>query len=222
MLRFRIFGIPFVVTGYFWLGCVLTSGLGMSLAPEVVLRTVIWTVCVFASIIVHELGHALAGRRFGASPHVVLHGIGGMTHLGGARLSRGRSILVSVAGPGAGLALWAVIRLLTSHLGGTPYNLGDPIILSVLMALSFLTFINGVWSIFNLLPILPLDGGQILRDALGPRQIGVARTIGGVVAGVLAVLFLRDRQLYLLLLLGYLAYLNFKGDPRSLPGGVSN
>lgn len=221
MLRFRIFGLPFVVTGYFWLGCVLTSGLGMSLAPAAVLRTVVWTLCVFASILVHELGHALAGRYFGASPSVVLHGIGGMTSLGGARLTRGRSILVSLAGPGAGLALWGVIRLLTSRMGHVPYNLSDPIILSVLMALNFLTFINAVWSIFNLLPILPLDGGQVVRDALGPRQIGVARTIGGVVAGGLAVMFLRDRQLYLVLLLGYLAYLNFRGDPRSLPGGVS-
>lgn len=222
MLRFRIFGIPFVITGYFWLGCVLTSGLGMSLSPQAVLRTVVWTACVLASIVVHELGHAFAGRSFGASPSVVLHGIGGMTSLGGIRLTRGRSILVSLAGPGAGLALWGVLRLLTSRMGDDPYDLTDPIILGVFMALEFLTFINFVWSIFNLLPILPLDGGQVLRDALGPRQIGVARAVGAVVAALLAVLSLHERQLYLVLLLGYLAYLNYRGDPRSLPGGVSN
>lgn len=220
MLRFRIFGIPFTVTGYFWLGCVLLSGLGNSLSPRVILHTVVWTACVFVSIVLHELGHALAGRRFGATPYVVLHAIGGMTHLPGRRLARGRSILVSLAGPGVGLAVWALVRAVGARLGPGPYDLTDPIILAVLMAVDALMFINGLWSIFNLLPILPLDGGHVLRDALGPRWTGLTRKIGGVAAGLLVAWCLRERQIYLTLFFGYLAYVNFRGEARSLPGGV--
>lgn len=221
MLRFRVFGVPFQVGGFFWLSCVLLSGLGNSLSENhAILRLTVWVACVFVSIVTHEMGHALAGRCFGASPSVILQALGGMTHLPGARLKRGQSILVSLAGPVAGFALWGAVRLLSSTMAG-PFDLTDPVILGVLLAVVYLGIINGVWTIFNLLPILPLDGGQVLRDALGPRWIGATRTIGGVTAAVAAGFSLQGRQIYLAFFLGYLAYLNFRGNPGSLPGGVS-
>ena len=82
-------------------------------------------------------------------------------------------------------------------------------------AIRDLAFTNGYWTLFNLLPILPLDGGQVLRDVLGPRLLGMARTVGGIWA-------LQIGQPYIALFLGYLAFANFRGDTRALPGGTSN
>ena len=88
-------------------------------------------------------------------------------------------------------------------------------------ALNFLLWINLWWTVFNLLPILPLDGGQMLRNVLGPRNLKATETVGTVLAGTLAVWFACQASWYRALFLGYLAYVNFQGNPRALPGGTS-
>ena len=87
-------------------------------------------------------------------------------------------------------------------------------------AIRDLDYVNGFWTVVNLLPILPLDGGQVLRDVLGPRLRAVTRIIGGATAVACAVAAYRIGQPILAFFLGYLAYVNFQGDARSLPGGV--
>src|SRR4051812_15420088 len=63
----------------------------------------IWIVVAFASVLIHELGHAWALLAFGSSAEIRIRGMGGSTT--GARLSRGQSIAVSAAGPAAGILL---------------------------------------------------------------------------------------------------------------------
>src|SRR4030095_5768073 len=82
------------------------------------LQILIWVFVVFISILIHELGHALAFRRFGLSSQIILHFSGGLTvpesTLWGSRwanvaLGPNEQIFISIAGPGAGFLFAALI-----------------------------------------------------------------------------------------------------------------
>jgi stage IV sporulation protein FB len=205
MLRFRLFGIPFEVGPYFW---ILSACLGSSVAhgDRGLTLLAIWMACVFVSIVVHELGHALMARRFGLAPQVALHWLGGTTYMPGGVLTRPQGILVTLAGPAAGLALWALVN----YLGAGVLAQTAGVSYAAFYAVSFLVFINLYWTLFNLLPILPLDGGQFVRNLLGPGRLFFARMLGGSVAVIAAVACLVYGELYMALFLGMLAVSNFR------------
>ena len=73
-LRFILFGFPIRVSPLFWLIAIL---LGSSSGDP--LQILIWVLVVFVSIVVHELGHALAFRRYGLASQIILHFSGGLT-----------------------------------------------------------------------------------------------------------------------------------------------
>src|SRR5437588_6396666 len=66
-------------------------------------RLVAWVVIVTASVLLHELGHAVAFRRYGQQPQILLQGMGGLTSGSGQPLSPRRDVVVSLAGPLTGL-----------------------------------------------------------------------------------------------------------------------
>ncbi len=158
--HFALAGIPvrvepvfFLVTAYLGLG---ESQVGLMVA---------WVAVVFVSILLHELGHALAYRRYGSPAAIVLWGLGGLT-VGRAQTPR-RSIVVSLLGPLTGLfvlglpALWLQQQDVVT----------DP---SAAAVLDMVVWVNVAWSVVNLLPVLPLDGGNVARDliALATRRPG--------------------------------------------------
>ena len=76
-LRFRLLGVPVRIHPLFWLVACLLGG------PWLEGRwgagyLLLWVACVFVSILVHELGHVLAGRAFGARGHILLYSFGGL------------------------------------------------------------------------------------------------------------------------------------------------
>jgi Zn-dependent protease len=155
-------------------------GLGGSLTS-----TLVWIVVVTASILVHELGHAIAARRFGRAAKIELYSLGGVTHHGGDRtLSYGQRAIVSIAGPAAGLALGALTLLLASREWVPRGPFTDLVVRQML-------WVNIGWGALNLLPILPLDGGQLLQaglDALtGGRGLRWTQLVS-IVVGALAAL----------------------------------
>jgi Zn-dependent protease len=212
MLKFRLMGIPVVVDWWFWLTGVLLGGGINARGPEDWTRVGVWCLVMFVSVLVHEFGHALTARRFGVQPGIQLHGFGGATFLPGARFTRGQSIMVSAAGPIAGLALAMVVLIVAR---AVPENSIPPIGWVAIRAALFIGF---VWTALNLLPIQPLDGGQILREILGPNRLQLTAMIGGVLAVVVAVWALRNGQLFMALILGLLAFQNFRREPPE--GGV--
>jgi len=186
-LQFSVAGVPtridplfFVVMGMF--------GLAGGREGWYILE---WVVVAGVSILVHEMGHALAFRRFGAQPEIVLHGFGGVTT--GAAQPPKRSMAVSVAGPAVGFAVGFAVLLAARAV--TP---GDSDLLEIVI--SDLVFVNIVWGVFNLLPILPLDGGNIvaafLEQATGDTSQRAARIISVVTAAALAVAGLALGQPY--------------------------
>jgi Zn-dependent protease len=174
----RLGSIPVRIRGLFLFMAVV---LGARLRePRLV---AIWVAIVFVSVLVHELGHALVGRRFGLEPQIELHGMGGTTSwVNGRDIGHARGIAVSLAGPFAGFALAAVLYA-GRRLGLEPHH---PL---ARFALDQALTINVVWGIFNLAPLLPLDGGNVMRGALNLLTKGrgekPARAISVLMGGLL-------------------------------------
>lgn len=155
-LRFYCFGVPVRVHPMFW-------ALGLFVFWQTTndprLRFV-GVLCVFLSVLVHEMGHALVVRRYGFPSEIVLYGMGGYATSVG--LSTWRNIWMSFAGPLAGFILYGVVYGL--FLGLRKFNpdaLENP---PVIFAIDKLLWINLWWGIMNLVPVLPLDGGRIMQS----------------------------------------------------------
>ena len=114
----------------------------------------ILAVCITISLLAHEFGHALVAKHFKLQPQILLHGFGGLT--GHERAGRDRDeALIIAAGPFAGLFMGAcVLALLKLATIESP---------TLQAALEYFMYINFLWSAFNLLPMWPMDGGQLLR-----------------------------------------------------------
>jgi stage IV sporulation protein FB len=211
MLRFSLFGIPVGVDWFFWLVVFLLGG-GFSVqTPDAWGRVIVWMLVVFVSIIVHELGHALAGRHYGSQPAIKLHGFGGLTFFPNARFNRLQSIYVSAAGPLAGLALGAVVLFLFFLIRPDPGSLAA-------VAVTYGLYVNFFWTFVNLLPIQPLDGGQILREILGPRRLQITSMIGFVLATLVCLWAFSIGFYIMAIMLGLLAFYNLSNRP--IEGGV--
>ena len=194
--RFRAFGFPVTVDISF---LIIVGILGWY--PGVPLRDVaIWIVVTTVAVLVHELGHAFVARTTGAEPVITLAGLGGLTsYVPPKPVSRARSVAISVAGPAVGIVIGIALLVVR---GATDVQ-SD--VWSTVLRLGI--FVTLGWSLLNLLPILPLDGGQTLRELLpGGRAkrevraamvsivvsvlVGIVAFRAGYIFGTLMVLFL--------------------------------
>jgi stage IV sporulation protein FB len=210
MLKFSLWGVPVAVDWWFWLATALLGGGATAQDAQDWTRVIVWMGVVFVSILVHELGHAALGRSFGASPFIRLHGFGGVTFLPGARFKRSQNLIVSAAGPLAGLLLGLLV-LLVRHV-----ELDRPPMAH--LAVTYALYINFVWTAINLLPISPLDGGQMLAQLLGPRRAQATAWVGFTVASALCVWSLWRGLVFFAFMLAMLAYYNIRRQP--VEGGV--
>lgn len=188
-LRWRMLGVSIRVHPFFWLASLLLGWPAYSRLGGNLGYLAVWVGCVFVSILWHEFGHVLMGWLFGSKGHIVLYSFGGLA-IGSNQLSRRwQRILVLLAGPGAQfLLLGGLIGLLFVLPAEQRRNAWGPYGQE---AFNDLFQINLFWPILNLLPVFPLDGGQVSREvcqAVAPRQ-GTAFAMGlsMVVAGFLAI-----------------------------------
>jgi Zn-dependent protease len=178
-LRFRLFGTHVRVHPFFWL---VTAFINFDLIQHGIHVLLTWIVCVFFSILLHEFGHVWMGQFFGSRGHIVMQGMCGLAVGASSVPGRWQRIAVYLAGPAIQLLLFAIlITTLTLQMGGVrwehvpdlidniygwlhvvSFQKGFPELLS--WALYFMLLINLYWPIINLLPIWPLDGGQVSRE----------------------------------------------------------
>ncbi len=200
-MRFRLFGFPIHVH---WTFLLLSALLAYGRNDTTALF--MWIAVVFASVLIHELGHAAMGRSFGLSPSIQLYSMGGLTSWsGGRRLAPRQSLLVSLAGPAAGFVVGGAVYLLRDM-----FPLSESFYARVLYY--DLLWVNFGWGILNLLPILPLDGGQALRSFLqivrGVDDLKTVQKISVVVGGGLAVLALSRGMLWGAMVAGMITWSN--------------
>ncbi len=230
-LRFSIAGIPVTVHPLFWLIALLLGSSGD------ILLVPIWVAVIFVSILVHELGHALAFRRYGQRSQIVLHFAGGLTipepvywgsGYANVSLTPNQHIFVSLAGPGAGFLLAGLVIAVVTALGGSvittwlfgfiplPLNARLPFGGQVLaVVVTMLLWVNIFWGLINLVPVFPLDGGHVSRNVLlqadpvdGVRKsLWISVIAGGLVAVAGFILF---RSLFMALMFGLLAFQSYQ------------
>lgn len=189
-LRWRMFGIDVRVHPFFWLTGILL-GWSSWQSPSPILSLLLWLLCVFVSILVHEMGHVLMGRLFGSKGHILLYSFGGLAIGANNLRERWQRVLVLFAGPLAGFLFLGIVfgaaLFLSSRQNGMEITFSQPIVQDVY---EMLVWINLGWGILNLLPIFPLDGGQISREVfegiIGPRGTIISLTLSVAVAGLLA------------------------------------
>ncbi|HEV7585739.1 MAG TPA: site-2 protease family protein [Solirubrobacteraceae bacterium] len=124
----------------------------------------------FASLILHELGHALAARRLGIPiAGIDLWFFGGLSQMRREPQSAGEEFKVAAAGPAVTLVLFALclgigaVIANGSHVADVALTRQGFTTTPVLALVGWLAFINGVLLIFNIVPAFPLDGGRIAR-----------------------------------------------------------
>lgn len=145
-----------------------------------------WVGIVFASVLIHELGHAAAMRAFGFSPRIELHAMGGFTAWSlEKKPGAGQRVVVTFCGPLAGLALGGLAILAQRLLGPD----AAPVVRE---ALRQAIWVNIGWSFVNLIPVLPWDGGLILDGAVelvARRPLPKVAAVSSLVFGALVVAF---------------------------------
>jgi stage IV sporulation protein FB len=219
-LNFKMFGIDVRIHPMFWL---VSAIMGWNALEEGFSFLLVWIVCAFVSVLIHELGHVFMGQLFGSHGHIVLYSFGGLAIGSSALRNRWQRIAVYFGGPLAGFLLYGLVRWAEAHM--------DPQAMNPLLGEGIwdLRVINLYWGILNLFPIWPLDGGQISRDlcewllpANGIRvSLGISLVVAGLVAFIalvntyspyfMTIPYLRMlRGGYMALLFGCLAYNSYQ------------
>lgn len=228
-LFFSIIGIPVRVHPLFWLASAVLGFQGTEGHP---LWLCIWIGAVFVSILVHELGHAFAMRYYGWNPSVTLYLMGGLARYDSGFSSSFSSykrpgnqgfaqIVIAAAGPAAGFLLAGLTVLATRLAGGSiSFESVFPCVLginnlSITKLIYDLLFINIFWGLLNLLPVYPLDGGQISRELFTwynwregiQNSLLLSVVVGAALALLGLVIF---NNLFMGMLFGYLAFSSYQ------------
>jgi len=140
--------------------------------------TVVWVAIIFISVLIHEMGHALMALVFKQKPQISLVAMGGATTFEGKNLKFWQQFLITLNGPIFGFLLFFLAwGLIASDIFQQP---------NILAFLTYVKIINLFWTCVNLLPILPLDGGQLVRIAfeawLGVKGFKISLFIGMLTA----------------------------------------
>jgi len=230
-LNFVVFGIPVRVHPLFWLiGLIIGSGAGS------ITLIFMWVAVVFVSILIHELGHSFMMRAYGQGSYIILHMFGGLavptSSYRGNRWANSvdsstQQIFISLAGPFAGFLFAALVVIVVAAMGGVitinwflfiiplpraflPNSSG-----LVNAAVSMLLWVNVFWGLINLVPVIPLDGGNVARNIYikvdpwdGVRKSLWLSVISGAVVAVLGLIFLGS--IFIALLFGLLAFQSYQ------------
>jgi Zn-dependent protease len=172
--RVRLFGLlgfnVYVDASWLIIAALITWSLAVGLFPgrlPNLSRAVYWwmgiggTVGLFLSIVFHEMCHSLVARRYGLPMRgITLFIFGGVAEMENEPANAKTEFLMAAAGPISSFILAGFFAILAAE--GGAYHWPRP----VNGVLTYLSWLNGVLAVFNLIPAFPLDGGRIFRSAL--------------------------------------------------------
>ena len=232
MIRFTLFGVRVSIHPTLWLTLAFLGGAFMISSVVELFSVLLFILSAFVVLLAHEMGHALVGRKLGGGqPYVYLAWLGGDCTNETARLTRRQGVAMTACGP-LSSALVGVLAyvLLGSYVGdfgrATAYSaqfvLGympaEAVMMHPPLAMFLFFFLIEVscwWTVLNLLPVFPLDGGQIMQGLMkSPSRV---HSISLGVALAVAALALVVHLWLLCIFMGLLAVLNHKLRQESHP-----
>ena len=186
----RVAGIPIYIH---WTFLILVGwiAVGSWLQNHDVMETlegVGFILAIFACVVLHELGHALAAKRYGVkTADITLLPIGGVARLQRIPEQPSQELIVALAGPAVNVAIVVLLWLLGVR-PVVPRSEGDVLFQQPFLAR--LMIVNGFLFLFNLLPAFPMDGGRVLRALLAmTMEYGKATRLAASIGQGMAVLF---------------------------------
>ena len=187
-----------------------------------VVEMILFGICVFLGVLIHEFGHALVARHYGYRPEIVLHALGGVTLHNRPANSR-QDFFITLAGPVAGLIVGGVLYgvreiMVVAGLGGFLLQHG-----ALFSFLTFMIWVNLAWGVFNLLPCRPMDGGKVLGHILRKfvsenkaELVGVVISV--IFAGLLLVWSILSKSMWMIFISAYFLMFNLSGVKAAFQG----
>lgn len=201
--------IPIRVHPFFWILILLIGWL----QTATFFGMAVWALIILVSVLIHEFGHALTAIAFGQKAQIDLIAFGGLTQRQGPTLSLWKEFLITLNGPLAGIGLFLLAMLAKNIFGIANSGLPGQILMVVVE-------VNLFWTLLNLLPIQPLDGGRLfsilLEASLGVRGIKIALFLSMVLAAVIGLGFFYFGQLFAGTLFLMFMFENFRSWQSSL------
>lgn len=173
--------IPISIQPLFWLVALLIGWVWTFTLSGALLCVLV----ILVSVLFHEFGHALTAMLFGQKTRIELAAFGGFTYREGRKLKLGEEFLVVLNGPVAGFLLFLLGYAIFRYV---------PIQNQLLLFVVKFTFTaNLFWTVINLVPVLPLDGGHLLSIVLeaifGFKGVKMAIIAGLIIAVAICAFF---------------------------------
>lgn len=190
--------IPIKIHPLFWVFAFLIGWLNSGAFSA----ALIWMIVILISVLVHECGHAITAIAFGQRVRIQLVAFGGLTLRHGPKIKPWQDFVVVLCGPLAGFLLYFACRGLLPLVAEKSPGL--------LFALQVGVTVNLLWTLLNLLPIMPLDGGKlfsiVLEAIFGLKGLKAALMISVGLGFILSLLSFVFNQLFLGILFFLLGY----------------
>lgn len=236
-LYFELFGVPVQIHPMSWVMLALIGGgLGIDNKDSLV-QVLLFVAAGMVTLLAHEFGHALVGRRVGAGPaRISIAGLGGVTEHASLPPTREGYFAMVAAGPLASLALGLAVGLLFGiSIGNPAAGLASAILMPLpgfipvpdvfyaaireglathalhpMLLQSYFIFMSICfwWTVFNLFPVFPLDGGKLLGTLL--RSDFKACRVGLVFSAFLILLAVLSGSIFNMMITGWIAYINYQ------------
>lgn len=192
--------IPLSIHPFFW----LFAGMIGWINSGTFMGALIWVGIIFVSVLIHEYGHALTAIAFKQKTRIQLVALGGVTIFEGPKLKFWQQFLITFNGPLFGFLLFLLATFLLQY--SWP-ELAFKILKATQVA-------NLFWTIVNLLPVLPLDGGQLLRILLeasfGVKGFKASLLVGAILAALLSLYFFLIQAFFIGAFFFLFAYQSFE------------
>jgi Zn-dependent protease/predicted transcriptional regulator len=170
---------------------IIISNMRQGMPALDILWIIIFVLALFACVVLHEFGHALAAQKYGIqTKDIVLYPIGGIARLEKLPEDPKQELWVAIAGPLVNIGLFIILSAFLSFKGFDMESL-EVIKIEPSTILLYLASANLILAIFNLIPAFPMDGGRILRAFLAIRLPRAKATqIAGGIGQFLAIFFI--------------------------------
>jgi stage IV sporulation protein FB len=183
-LRFRLFGTPVRISPMFWLAELFFGYLYVRYLQNVrpgedvpLSYLALWMFLLLVSVLTHEYGHVAMARLHGRRGQVNLYALGGKPTFDAPAEKRWQRIAIAAAGPLTGMALYVLVLMIHDQvlprfgLAFFAQQKGLPVLIRD--SVGMLALMNLYYNLMNLIPIYPLDAGEILVELCSgvfPRQ----------------------------------------------------